>query len=336
MQYFDGIGYLWMIAFIMISAGIAKDHQFFNPLYHYIGSIFKSNRAVLVLISSIGGMLPIHGRVTVSAGLIDTMAHKDGPKRQKMGIVDYLSTHHYYMWSPIEKTVILPMAAMGITYTAWVQMIWPFLLVSFFFIGWYILTRVEESDIVITETSGNAIEVIKYIIPMFAAIVNYILTDNYYFSFGSLALYYMAMSNTWKVLHYINWQVIVIVGIVIVLSNYLKSNEEYFQSFIVGSTIDPTTFVGMFIITCIGFLSSFIMGSSGKFIAFAILLSQIFGSEYFLWFFAVDYVGYLISPSHKCLLIGNRYFGTPFTSYYKVLGSWGLALLSVGFFLTFL
>ena len=335
MQYFNEIGYLWMIIFIMISAGIAKDNRFFDPLYHYIKKVFKSNRSVLVIISAIGGMLPIHGRVTVSAGLIDTMAHKDGPRRQKMGIVDYLATHHYYMWSPIEKTVILPMAAMGITYTAWVQMIWPFLAGSFLFIGWYIYTQVEEQDIVITETLGDIGNVFKYIIPMFLSIVNYILTDNYYLSFGALALYYMVMSKTWKVIHYINWQVIFIVGVVIVLSNYLKSNEEYYQSLIIGSTIDPSTLVGMSIITCIGFLSSFIMGSSGKFIAFAILLSQIFGSEYFLWFFAVDYVGYLISPSHKCLLIGNRYFGTPFLTYYRVLGLWSFVLLLVGFFLTF-
>lgn len=336
MEYFKDIGYLWMIIFIMISAGIAKDNNLFSPLYYYIKSVFKSNRSVLILVSAIGGILPIQGRVTVSAGLIDTMAHKDGPQRQKMGMVDYLATHHYYMWSPLEKTVILPIAAFGLTYTSWIELVWPLILASFVFIGGYVLTQIDENDIVIQETRADLPKVIKHVMPMFLSIASFIATDNYYLSFGTLALYYMMITKTRNVIHYINWQVVSIVGVIIVLSNYIKNNEEFFQSFIVGSTLDPTTFVGMFIISCMAFFASFAMGSSGKFVAFSILLSQVFGVEYFLWFFALDYSAYLISPTHKCVLIGNRYFGTSFISYYKVLGSWSLVLLSISYSLTFL
>lgn len=72
---------------------------------------------------------------------------------------------------------------------------------------------------------------------------------------------------------------------------------------------------------------------TGKFVAFAVLLAQLFGQEFFLWFFAVDYAAYLLSPTHKCVMVGNRYFGTPLSTYYKALGTWGaLLLITAGVF----
>jgi hypothetical protein len=86
----------------------------------------------------------------------------------------------------------------------------------------------------------------------------------------------------------------------------------------------------------IGFVASFTMGSSGKYVAFAVLLAQLFGIEYFLWFFTVDYVAYLLSPTHKCVPVGNRYFGTPLRTYYTALGAWGVLLLATAGTVTFL
>ena len=107
------ISYLWMIFFIMITAGLAKEYKLFSSAFAYVRNTFRSNKFVVVILSAIGGILPIEGRVTVSAGLLDTVAPRKGPGREKLGIVDYLATHHYYLWSPLEKTVILPIAAFG-------------------------------------------------------------------------------------------------------------------------------------------------------------------------------------------------------------------------------
>ena len=91
----------------------------------------------------------------------------------------------------------------------------------------------------------------------------------------------------------------------------------------------------MAIISAIGFSASFLMGSSGKFVAIAVLMAQLFGVEYFLWFFAIDFAAYLLSPTHKCVMVGNRYFGTPLTTYYKALGTWGALLLATAGVITF-
>ena len=336
---FKDISYLWMIFFIMISAGLAKEYSLFAPAYAYVKNTFRSNRFVVVLLSAIGGVLPIEGRVTVSAGLLDTVAPKDGPGREKMGIVDYMATHHYYLWSPLEKTVLIPIAAFGLTYTAWIGMIAPLLIVSLIYIGWYLWYQIKDEEVAITPGNFKISTVIRNVFPMFAAIGLYIYDSSWMIAcFGLLALYYIFLTQQWnikKLLSYIRWDVLVVVGIVIVLGNYFKSQDAVFKEMINNSVMDPHTFIGMTIISAIGFVASFLMGSSGKFVAIAVLMAQVFGVEYFLWFFALDFTAYLLSPTHKCVMIGNRYFGTPLTTYYKALGIWGAILLSVGALFTF-
>lgn len=334
------ISYLWMIFFIMISAGLAKEYALFAPAFAYVRNTFRSNKFVVVLLSAIGGILPIEGRVTVSAGLLDTVAPKEGHGREKLGIVDYLATHHYYLWSPLEKTVILPIAAFGITYATWLGLIAPLLIVSLAFITWYIWYQVHEEEINIAPGNFKISAVIRNVFPMFIAIGAYIYNSSWMIGcFGFLTLYYIIISQQWnikKLLSYVRWDVLLWVGAVIMLGNYMKSHDGEFQAILKGIGLDPTTFVGMLIISALGFIASFLMGSSGKFIAIAVLMAQLFGVQYFLWFFAIDYTAYLLSPTHKCVMVGNRYFGTAISTYYKALGSWGALLMITGATFTFI
>jgi hypothetical protein len=340
MTYFSGISYLWMIFFIMITAGLAKEYALFSSAFSYVRNTFRSNKFVVVLLSAIGGILPIEGRVTVSAGLLDTIAPKEGHGREKLGIVDYLSTHHYYMWSPLEKTVILPIAAFGLTYTAWLSLIWPLLIVSFAFISWYIYSQIHDEEIVIASDEFKISAVLRNILPMFIAIGLYIYNEKWMIAcFGFLTLYYMIISQEWnikKLLSYVRWDVLLWVGAVIVLGNFMKSYDASWQATLKDSLLNPQTLVGMISISTISFIASFLMGSSGKFIAIAVIMAQDFGHQYFLWFFALDFAGYLLSPTHKCVMIGHKYFNTPLTTYFRVLGSWAIVLLLTAGIFSFL
>jgi hypothetical protein len=326
----------------MITAGLAKEYALFAPAFAYVRNTFRSNKFVVVLLSAIGGILPIEGRVTVSAGLLDTVAPKCGHGREKLGIVDYLATHHYYMWSPLEKTVILPIAAFGLTYSAFIGLVAPLLIVSLLFISIYIWTQVKDEDLIITPGNFKLSAVLRNVFPMFIALGVYIWVggeDHVFAIFGLLTLYYVIITQQWdlkKLLGYIRWDVLAWVGAVIILGNYFKSYNGEFLTMIKSTGLDPHTFAGMLAISVVGFIISFLMGSSGKFIAVAVLMAQVFGVEYFLWFFAIDFAGYLVSPTHKCVMIGNRYFGTPIGTYYKALGTWGVLLLATAGIITFL
>ena len=287
----NGLQYLWMLVFIMVVAGIAKEHQLFNSMFAYLQSTVHSNRLVVALVSAVSGILPIEGRVTVSAGVLDTICAKHDHSRHKMGIVDYLSTHHYYLWSPLEKTVILPIAAFGITYAAWVAMIWPVLVITFAYIIFYIVHNVKESDINIIQGAPFKISaVLRNVIPFFAAIGVYIYTggsEHVFAIFGTLALYYCFLTQTWNyktLLSYMNWSVLATVAGAIILGNYFKTLDPIFKAWVSGGMFDMATVAGVVAVSSIGFIASFLMGSSGKYVAFAVLLSQLYGVEYFLWF----------------------------------------------------
>jgi hypothetical protein len=219
-------------------------------------------------------------------------------------------------------------------------MIAPLLIVSLLFISWYIWSQVHDEQIIIPSSDFKVSSVTRNVLPMFIAIGAYIYNSGWMIAcFGFLTLYYMFISQQWnmkKLLGYVRWDVLAWVGAVIVLGNYMKSYDSAWQNMLKTSILDPHTLLGMTIISAIGFTSSLLMGSSGKFIAIAVIMSQVFGVQYFLWFFALDFAGYLLSPMHKCVMIGNRYFGTPVKTYYKALGAWaGLLLITAGI-LTFL
>ena len=138
--------YVLYLAIVMIVSAYVRKNNTFTPFFKWVSTKIKSKRAVVGIISLVSGVLPIPGRVTVSAGILNTIAPNDS-RREKYGLVDYLSTHHYYFWSPLEKTVIVPMAVLSISYSTFLGLIWPLLLTSLIYMVYYIFYVVKEDDI---------------------------------------------------------------------------------------------------------------------------------------------------------------------------------------------
>jgi hypothetical protein len=338
-----GQDYLLLVIFVMMTVGIIKENALFNSLFYYIKKSVKNNRAVVALLSGIGGLLPISGRVTVSAGLLDTIAPMRGQKgRENYGIVDYLSTHHYYMWSPLEKTILIPMAAFGLTYTAVVGLLWPLLAVSLLMIFAYIFLYIKEGDVVITPTLSfdfKISEIVRNVMPMILAIVAVINGFSFIWAFGLLTFYYCLITQTWdikKLLLYVNWELVIIVAFLIIFANFSREYESEITNFIKNSSFDIETITGLILVSLTAFVSGFILGSSSKFIALAVILTQLYGMNYFVWFFALEFAGYLLSPAHKCVGIGKSYFGTPILKYIFVLSLWGSVVVTTAGLITFL
>lgn len=335
---YKGQEYLLFIAFIMIVAGLIKEYNLFASAYAYIQKVFKSKRVIVALMSAFTGILPISGRVTVSAGMLDTLAPPKGEKgREKFGIIDYLSTHHYYVWSPLEKTILIPMAALGISYGAIIFELLPLLIVSLGLVFAYIAYAVKEDDIQlkVQKEHFKISQIIRNVFPFLIAIATAIVGVHPAIVFGVLVLYYMTLTMTWdvkKLLSYVDWKLIAWVAVIIAMANITRSYTDVVNAYFENSALDITTTVGFVTISSLSFGAAFLFGSSGRFAAITTILTLLYGVEYFVWFFALDYVGYLISPMHKCMAIGKMYFGTPWKRYVNVLGLWALLLILAGGF----
>jgi hypothetical protein len=320
----------------MMAAGIIKEHNLFASAYAYIQKVFKSKRVIVSLMSALTGILPVSGRVTISAGMLDTLAPKKGCKgREKFGIIDYLSTHHYYVWSPLEKTILVPMAALGIGYGAVIFQLLPLLLVSLGMVFVYIAYFVKEDDIELNVTKEHfkVSNILRNVFPFIGAIVAAIAGMHPALAFGLLVLYYMILTMTWdfkKLLSYVDFKLIAWVAVIIVVANITRTNTEEIKMFLENSPFDINTISGFITISAISLGSAFLFGSSGRFAAITTILTLVYGVEYFVWFFALDFIGYLVSPMHKCMAIGKLYFDTPWKKYFNALGIWSLLLLIAG------
>lgn len=317
--------YLIFLAGVMISSGIIKSNNYFAPLFSWILEKVKSKKLIVYLVSFISGVLPVSGRVSVSAGILDTLAPKNNSKsRSKFGIIDYLATHHYYLWSPLEKTIIIPMAVLSLSYLQVMSYLWPLLLVTLIYTICYIKVMVKEEDVEIAKQINIEKTKVSFaILPLLTGIGFLIAGYNGNLIFAILAGYYILLSKDYAFWKHINWGLMGILFLVTCGANYISTYESFFEAYIKNQN-------SILLASIFGFLISFLLGSSGKFIGLAVLLTKIFGMNYFSLFFAVEYAGYLISPSHKCTCIGKMYFGTPILDYAKVLLLWVVLIILTG------
>jgi hypothetical protein len=299
--------YVLLLAVVMAISFIAKKTQVFLPFYAWIAGTVKSKRAVVALISAVSGVLPISGRVAVSAGALDTIAPTDVKKRKNFGIIDYLSTHHFYFWSPLEATVIVPMAVLGLSYWELMSKLWPLLATSIIIILFYIFKILKEDDIEIVIPDKKDRKKEKEEWQKQADI----------------------KADRRQLVDYA--KTLIFTSLVIILGNIVKANFDTIEAW-VKSANESNLIV---LVAVVGFLASFALGSSGKFAGFVGLSTSVFGPATLPLFFAVDYAGYMLSPTHKCLVVGKSYFKTPLKDYYKAIFTLVGPLVLVGTLLYF-
>ena len=328
---YKGQEFLVYLIFIMFVTGILKEKGYLMDIFRLLEQKVKSKKMVVFLVSLFGGVLPIPGRVALSASMLNSIAPVDNKKRKKFGIIDYLATHHYYLWSPLEKTVVIPMAVLGLSYTGFMSYIWPLLLITGLYITYYILSlKDDEIDIEVNDDPINWKNVYLVVLPFLATILMCVFFTDYYFGFFTgFTLWLIYYSKSWNQLFgYINWELIWIVAVVIILGNLVGNYYSQMESHI-NQYSTPS---GILIVSMLGFLSSFLLGSSAKYASIVSLLTSVFGIQYFVLFFTLEYAGYLISPSHKCLPIGQKYFHTGFMTYLKALIIWISIMITYALF----
>lgn len=297
-------------------------------LIYNISAIMKANNIILsgmkpvliklpesvqiFVVSSLCGVLPVPGRMMVTSSCLSCMLTETN---NRTGSVAYLSSHHYYLWSPLEKTVIIPIAVLGITYIEYMKYMWVPLGILMLYT--YILTRYVPNIQDLDKIKYNLSSCIDMIVLVCCLILTglrdsiqisnlsipvLVLTSTGYLSYlcikysEGLSIKYPIRDALW-------------IGFFIICGVYIKSHAEFFKE-IVSSQSLVCSLVASFII-------SFLMGSSSKFVGLCVITTSVFGMQYFVLFFLVDFAGYILSPIHKCLPIVIAHFKAPVLSMYR-------------------
>ena len=78
---FNNQWYILYLAGIMIASAYVQRNGYVYHVLNFLSKYIKSNRLFIVIVSAVCGVLPIPGRVSVSAGILDTMAPKDSRRK---------------------------------------------------------------------------------------------------------------------------------------------------------------------------------------------------------------------------------------------------------------
>lgn len=321
-----------------IIGGIFKTRGLFVPIFTMITDKVRSKRLGLLGISFISGILPVEGRVSISAPILDSLVHtaKDSccgeHTRGKMGVLDYVATHHYYLWSPLEKSIIILMAGLSLTYNQLLAYtLWP-LLAYLSYLVFVIFSYVKEEDIELAKVRKpwTTMEVVR-VLPFFFGLGLSIVFPPFYV-FPLVALFYIVTNrvNVKEAFSFIKWDTVLLVAGVIVLANVLKANADTIIAYFKSVDSDVTAISTIVPALVGGFAASFTLGSSSKYAGICVALTLVFGMKYFPIILMAEYAGYLLSPTHKCAAISASYFKTRFSDFYRYIGGLAVLMLVVG------
>ena len=308
-----------LFACLMMCVGILKHNNVLDPVYAAIQKKVTNKRLLMTILSGMFGILPVPGRITLATGCFDTCTrmHKN---RGQLGILAYLSTHHYYLWSPVEKSVLIVLAGLGLSYPEFIMIMLPYLATLMICTWFYIFFVMDDIDDIVLDfgegTSGwKWLDSAIVVICILTGCVGVVPLPAVYL----VALIYLLLRYRPKLkqlISYIDIKLLAFATIVIATGYLVHTHVEQIHN-ILGHLAGN---YGAHVALLCSFIASFLLGSSSKFAGIVVLLVPVYGIAMLPIFYIVDFCGYLLSPMHKCVLISNRYFKTKFVAFYNIVG----------------
>ena len=320
--------FLLVICSIMIIVGVFKDNKVLDSMYYDLSRCIKNKKLLLCILSTIYGILPIPGRITIATGMFDTCTNKK-KDRSELGILAYLATHHYYLWSPLEKSVLLVIASTGMTYIDFICNMWIYIAMLLLATYYYVVFIMKDvSDILVDmapspRDSKKIIDSLNLGVGVLLCCAGVFNVALFFPIFAGYVLYRYSTSLR-KAYSYIDIKLLSVISIIILISFTIQLHTTDIQAF----ASQLATRYGLHVALVVSFLAALLLGSSSRFAAITVIMTSIFGVVYMPLFYIIDFCGYLLSPAHKCVSISTMYFKTKFVAFYKTVGIISLILIT--------
>lgn len=302
--------YILLLIEAFIIGYIVTRHKIFNPMWIFLYKYFPNKKLIILIVSSVLGSLPVPGRIVLAAPMLKSyINHKD-----KLGVFNFVATHHYYFWSPLEKSIIIILGGLSISYMQFMSYIWPLLLVYLIYVVMYTLFYLDYQDIndFMKDEESKDRSSAKLLIPFILFIISLGLSVVMHpvIPFTILTLYYVFISSETfnNCIKSIDWKIVLLVLSIMVIANLIKSYVQFPESYNLYSII---------LILLSGFVFSFLLGSSSRYAGITVIITLALGLKYLPLVFAIEYMGYFLSPFHKCVPISIGYFHTKISHFYK-------------------
>lgn len=314
--------------FIMLMSVFYKETGLVNDLTRSLGRFIKNSKIIVSLLPAIIGLMPVAGGALMSAPMVDAEADKLELDNAKKAFVNIWFRHVVIPVYPVTQFIVLTAALTQTSLDAIIVRQVVVVLVMLV-IGYYIAlrkTKKTKSNLNIEKDQKTNFKV--FFVSSLPIIVTVFLTTaiNVDIAFATLAGVIAILVVTKKKIDVVKilknkaiWEVTLAAFGAMLLKNvtiYSGASE------ILGDALANTNMPAIVMLSFVPALLSFLMGSTSGAVALSVPILA--GTVTFIpktvsLLFISSYLGYMVAPTHLCLVFTAHYFKSSISSSFKYL-----------------
>jgi len=315
---------------IMLLSQLYKETKVIEVLSESISRIVKNSKLVVSILPAIIGLLPVAGGALMSAPLVEAETEKLGLKAEKKTYVNVWFRHTIFPVYPVSQVLILTAGLTGLALTSIILRQIPVVILMVivgYLIGlWKTPKKADKKENPRTSVGSELKRLTVTFSPILAtiiAVVGFGVNVAVSAFIGVAVLFVIAKPSLQVFTKPLkNWA---IYGITLAAYGaFLMRNvveeigiAEIFGPFVANGNVDA-----LFLLLVIPAVLSFFIGSplGGIAISYSILAGVLnFTPKSAALLYISAYLGYVIAPTHLCLILTAEYFKCPLGKLYKYL-----------------
>ena len=316
--------------FIILMSILYKETGLVDDLTRSLGGFIKNSKVIVSVLPAVIGLMPVAGGALMSAPMVDAEADKLGLDKAKKTFVNIWFRHVIIPVYPVTQFIILTAA---LTQTSIDSLIIRQVLVVIVMIaaGYFIglrKTKKQKTDNTKTETNTKA-DLKLLLISFLPIIITVVLSTalNIDIAIATLAgvIAILAITKTKKSIFQQTlknravWEVTLAAFGALLLKNVTIASGA---SEIIGSALANTNMDPIILLSIVPAALAFLIGSTPGAIALSVpILAQTvaFVPKTASLLYISSYMGYMIAPTHLCLVFTAQYFKSSMNRSFKYL-----------------
>ena len=314
---------------IMLLSLLYKETKVIDILSESLSKIVKNSKLIVSMLPAVMGLLPVGGGALMSAPLVEAETEKLGLKEDKKTYVNLWFRHTIFPVYPVSQVLILAALLTGLTLTSLILRQIP-VVISMVAVGYLVGLRktpkTKEKENVKTNRGSELKRFSITFSPILATIITVIIFSidvSIAVFIGIAVLLLIAKPNpktfikpfkNWTI-----WGIILAAYGAFLLRNMAEAIgiSQIFGSFVTNGNIDA-----LLLLTIIPAFLGAMTGSPSGGIAISVsILTGIvsFTPKSASLLYISSYLGYVVAPTHLCLVLTAEYFKCSLGKLYKYL-----------------
>jgi len=313
---------------IMVMSQLYKETRVINDLSESLSKMIKNSKLLVSILPAIIGLLPVAGGALMSAPLVEAETDKLGLKAEKKSYVNVWFRHTIFPVYPISQILILTATLTGLTLTSIIVRQIP-IVISMIIIGyliglWKTTSTGRRKENSKTNLGSELKRFAITFLPILATIIAVVglRVDVSIAAFLGVAVLVVIARPSFEVFQkpFRNWATY---GIPLAafgaffLRSVVEATKlsEIFGAFVANGSVDD-----LLLLIVIPAVLAFFVGSplGGVAISYSILEGIVnFTAKSAALLYISSYLGYIIAPTHLCLVLTADYFKCSLGKIYK-------------------